>query len=63
MSRFTRGGTEWSARKKGGVPSQPFVRVWRERNVMFVLGQGIKCNVNGLIGLGVVVKIATDPRN
>ena len=62
MSRFTRGGHGTVGEEKRWR-SRPFVRVWRERNVMFVLGQGMKCNVNGLIGLGVVVKTATDPRN
>ena len=43
--------------------SRPFVRVWRERNVMFFGGRESNANVNGLIGLGVVVKTATVPRN
>ena len=37
--------------------------VWGERNVMFFGGRESNANVIGLIGLGVVVKTATVPRN
>ena len=61
MSRFTRGGTERSAKRKGGVAGR--LCVSGEKEMLCSLGAGRKCNVNGLIGLGVAVKTATDPRN
>ena len=55
------GGTERLAKKKGGVAGRSCMS--REKEMLCSLGAGNKCNVNGLIGLGVVVKAATVPRN